>query len=31
MYGGGCEEPWKVDSLNLMHQNRKKAEDNVLE
>lgn len=25
-----CEEPWKVESFNTMHQNRKKTEDNVL-
>lgn len=22
--GSGCKEPWKVDSLNIMHQNRRK-------
>lgn len=22
--GGSCEEPWKFESLNIMHQNRKK-------
>lgn len=24
MHGGSWEESWKVESLNMMHQNRKK-------
>lgn len=29
--GGGCEESWKVESLNAMHRNRKKTVENIEE